>query len=158
MLTYNLQTFLNFFQIFLQSHSTMQRCWNAAFFKVREDHQESSALQQLHPAHLPSTVEKEAFKKVCCCYFSCCCLRKKKLICTGSYPQFQKIHSLHQNKIHLRCIIPKINPNQPFQFPRPLHIREALEKNKLKHIVYCEQIILLGIRNGYVVCLAHLEQ
>lgn len=68
----------------------MQRCGNATLFKVRKDHQKSSALQQLCPAHLPSTVEKEAFKKVCCCHFRHCCLRNKMLICMGSYPEFQK--------------------------------------------------------------------
>lgn len=112
MLTYNLQSFFNFFQIFLQSHSTMQCCLNEAFFKVREDHQESSALQQLHPAHLPSTAEKEAFKKVCYCYFNCCCLRKKHVNMHGFLPRISKDS----------FFTPKQNPSQvhhPKNQPQP---------------------------------------
>lgn len=45
----------------------------------------------------------------------------------GLLPRISK-KSLNQNKIHLRCITQKINFDQPFWFPCPLHITETLKK------------------------------
>lgn len=100
-----------------------------SLFKVREDHQECNALQQLHSAHLPSTVEKRGFKKVCC-YFSCCHLREKMLICMGFYLEFQKIYSLNQNQNPPQVHLPRNQPQSTLLVSASPHTRETLKKPK----------------------------
>lgn len=156
----------------------MQCCWNVASFKGREDYQESDTpvhYSSWNPAHLPSTVEKKRLSNRLFCLFwsvgyvvwffwggRVVVFQKNLLMCIDFNLEFWKIHRSNQNKIHFKCVIPKTDSNQLLVPSSPLYEGDVQgEKKKSiffnKQMLCCGQIILLGIKKGHVVFLAHSE-